>query len=559
MRSNSHFEQFVAREQRRGQSAYERAVLDRWMQLLAARYHIYNVNNAHRCFDAEDATHRPAHVVRPFASVPQFYGCVQCGRSHHCWGERDSCELIYSSEQERVEVCRYSGRVCKNQDNLRATFEDTNRRRPSLHNYVAASYCPKGRSAGEEPRRPDKATRKKQRLIRSLGVKRHKKSKNTHAHRDNSNALLHTQLEEYDLSLESVTSSSSAEEESDSAVGMCVEEDETASSSLESEAEENAAKTHDDQGEKTLKRKRDATSSEDESESASSSQEQASDEQEDDERDQADGEDLHGECDGGAAGFVKNYHNNLQYNNERYGFMAAVARKWGRERDESHEVFVRELRESRRAEEVAVERRAGEQQVADEPDRQFALQEQTRNKIYAECELLLRELLQAQRALHHLGACQQFYAPLLCNIGALVYASEKLAALTRTRTHKNQKQQKNTSQLLKLGLATIDCGGLDALQSDAEFHEYTLDPRRLCRVLLHYLLLQPLSLRDTMGNRVDLWRRDVWLAQATALLPRVEHDRRELQPACELVRECLTSYARCPYWTRAMIFWPEAT
>lgn len=578
--SSSHFEQFLAREQRRNQSAYERDVLDRWMQLLANQYRLYDVNNAHRCFDSAISTeltppqrpgcaahgdttenraiHRPTHVIRPFASVPQFFGCVQCGRSHHCWGERDSCEIVYSSENERVEVCRYSGRVIRNQDNLRATYEDTSRKRPSLRNYVANSYCP--RSFADEPRSVDRTTRKKQHLIRRLSKKQWQRKKEKKKRRTRETLA---QPDQYELSMESVSTSSGAEEE------------ETGENESLSEEAEESSVTHESLEEeaKTLKRKRgdeDDSDADQSTESASCDDERASaeDTPTDDDgegtgvatatgnADDDDGDGLRGE-DSGTTGFAKNYHNNLQYNNERYAFLNGVIRKWARERDES-QVYARELRESRRIEEAVAAVRYNEACAPDEPDRQFALKEQMRNKIYRECELLLRELLQCQAALAHLETCQQFYAPLLCNIAALVYASEKLSALTHTRTHKNQKQQKNTTQLLRLGLSTIDCASLDSLQSDAEYHEYTLEPQRLCRVLLHYLLLQPLSLRDAMGNRIDLWQRDTWLAQATQRLASVERDRREMQPTCELVRECLTSYARCPYWARTMIYWPEA-
>jgi uncharacterized membrane protein YgcG len=568
--SNSHFAQFVAREQRRDQGAYEGEVLFRWMQLLGSRCGIYNVNNAHRCFEAGTTlTHRPAHVVRPFSSVPQFYGCVQCGRSHHCWAERESCEIIYNNELERVEVCRYSGRVIKNQDNLRATYEDTNRRRKSLDNYVAASYCPRGRATSESaPRRPDRATRRRQRLIKNLSVKQQAKEQQKKHRR-----LPAAQLEGYDLSVESVTES--GEESGDDSDQGRLQDDALSSSSQEEEAEEAGGEEGALEGEAkiddaaTLKRKRD-----DDDEVAAVGHGENSDESySGDEETGGGGGDGNGGGGGGGGdyeddgwdqgggggasgtGFVKNYHNNLQYNNEQYAFMGAVIRKWKHEKDQSR-VFARELQETRAAP-TGAQRRA--EAPVDEEDRRFALQEPLRNKIYAECELLLHELLTRQSALAHLAVAQQFYAPLLCNIAALVYASEKLSALTRTRTHKNQKQQKNTTQLLKLGLATIDCGRLDSLQSDAEYHEYTLEPRRLCRVLLHYLLVQPLSLRDTMGSRVDVWRRDCWLAHATQLLPAVERDRREMTPSCELVRDCLTSYAHCPYWTRAMIFWPETT
>ncbi len=536
----SHFEQFVERESRRDCGAYERAVLFRWMQLLGQHHHIYNVNNAHHCFEHTTGTHRPPHIVRPFASVPQFYGCLQCGRSHHCWGERDSCELVYSNEHERIEVCRYSGRVVRNQDNLRATFEDTSRRRRSLAKHLAQSPCPRDRSAVKPP---DRAARKRESRIRELKMKRKRQKKQR---------LPRAQLEDYALSLESISESESG----DSSSSSSSEHSESSSVSLVSQDLSVSGEAGDDSGEEAVandegrKRARDEASEHTEEE-ASVSGEHEEEEPRGEPVGSDDWVDLEGEE--RERGFCKNYHNNLQYNNEQYAFMGAVIRKWRREQDVAR-LFTRDLSEGRAP---PASEQCGEEAQADEPDRVFALQEPLRNKIYQECELLLHALLACRRAPQHLAALQAYYAPLLCNVAALVYASEKLSMLAKARAHKNQKQQRNTLQLLKLGLSTIDCARLDTLQED-EFREFTLEPRRLCRVLLHYLLVRPLSLCDALGNRVDVWYGDAWLAHTTPLLPEVEQQRRELTPLCELVRECLTSYARCPYWARAMIYWPEA-
>lgn len=94
-------------------TGYEKEIRYLWMQLLACRYNIYEVNNHHQCFRVLP---KP-RIIRPFAFQSNFFGCTECGKYHFCHRESQHCEVLHNPI-DAVAFCRYSGQVLLKQDNL---------------------------------------------------------------------------------------------------------------------------------------------------------------------------------------------------------------------------------------------------------------------------------------------------------------------------------------------------------------------------------------------------------------------------------------------------------
>ena len=89
----------------------------RWLQLLQARYGLYNVDNRHDCLLTRDA------LVQPFAGFPDFYGCLKCGKYHLCRREEATCPL---GRDEARRTCLYSAHLMTRNDDFTADgcFDD---------------------------------------------------------------------------------------------------------------------------------------------------------------------------------------------------------------------------------------------------------------------------------------------------------------------------------------------------------------------------------------------------------------------------------------------------
>lgn len=250
--------------------------------------------------------------------------------------------------------------------------------------------------------------------------------------------------------------------------------------------------------------------------------------------------------------YIKNYHNNIQYNNEYYAFLNHIIKDpEPGENDEKKptnsfaDLYARDIMEEQKVLELVrkivldsgkdqsiAPGEADEEEYESEDDGENAvteksvvnvfktslLNESVVTKIADECRTVIDILLRikverretpfAHSSVEYNRALQrlvEYFTRLIRNITLLVYQSSVLDDVARDRSLKNQNQNTRAS------CTTIDLDALDNLQRNVDYHEYTLCPTKICRSLLLHLFVNANALNDSAGYRVPLWGRDSWL------------------------------------------------
>ncbi len=299
---------------------------------------------------------------------------------------------------------------------------------------------------------------------------------------------------------------------------------------------------------------------------------------------------------GGA--FTKNYHNNLEYNNRYYSFINTIIRKWKRKND-LHDLYNRDIQfESKTIAKFDTRDKSGtdstipkkilsptlnssgsgveqknfilsldssntknEFEKNETHKYRFTLTENAKDRIRAETEKIVTHLLDIHKKVNNTVidtsdlniSLVYYFTTLINNITSLIYGSDKINTIATVRNMKNQKQQKTTENLSKLLVTTIDLNEIEKNNAIRE-HEYTLDPKRICRSLMYSLLIEPFALNDSFGNRIDIWFRDPWLYTVNKFHSRTTKERKEISKTNNIIAECLASYNWCPVWVRSVVF-----
>lgn len=628
---------YYNRELTQKRTPFEEMQIFRWLQLLQVHYQVFNVRNYHDCLndDRYEKEYARLHqcqakpvVVQPFASISNFYGCVVCGKYHICELKRETCPLIVD-RVDKQKACAYSGKMLLLQDNLEAKFED------AKHAEKEATYLfpiGKKRSSPKKGRNTKKPQRTHiQDLYNQSGKEEHPKYATLHDHAHKSKKRLrvsdecrHSVKEAYDLSLESLSESEHDEvscEYREPQSNWCEES--------EQEIEEDTL----EQEKRPIKRPRLANDDEDEEEGEEDEQEEVYesreideddetivvDKEEEDEREkirerewlignERDNEDSGDEGvrgggsiaeydnENGEGDRAKNYHNNIRYNNEYYAFLMPVVLKQQKkrlqvesecEKMDEYDRFIDLYKRDNNEDERFYSKREDAKLVTekeDEEDRERLfrvtqqLGESTRTKIHDETSLILSVLIKIDSLkspeckIRHSVIHQKllsYFLPLIQNVTLLVYQSPVMSKLAMTRCTKNQ------NQVPKFGLSTIDIESVvENPQNDLDYHEYTLCPTKIVRALLFQLFIQPFSMTDAEGYRIDVWDRHFWLTRIAKQQPQgvcveyyryvyrhdkeksladVIHFKKETQDSAVLIHECLSYYKFCPLWLREMV------
>lgn len=486
---------------------YDAVVVTRWLQLVARQSALYNVNNRHQCFATAEK-----QVIQPFEAVPHFFGCRTCGRYHFCRGERESCE-IYFSEAERCEVCLYSGRLLRRQDNLEADEYDEG---------VRASQRP------ESYHIPS-------------GVKTSSSSSTSNQHRD----WLTTEQAEQIKQLRRASEAEPTVER----------EKEDVTTGTLSRLIKRMTKKHDEPH---------SMEEQQQEEEEEEGEEEGEWEVEKEENDEWLEEIMQREDD--RDGFNKNYHNNLAYNNQLFAFLWPVIheRKKVKKTNET-DLCQRDLSlgQNQRATDAETGPTA---RITTQRDL-TAISEQVRNKIRAETELIVTRLL-SRSSLTKSSDQQQIaelvnhFTALIGRVTGLVYRSVRLREFASARETKSEKQITSASHLAKVALSTIDLstttgggGGDDDLTEERA--EQLLPPANIVAAMMLFALVEPLAFSDSMGIRIDVWHRDAWLHHTLRrhYAAEVERQKPVLKQTCKLLAECLADYGTSqPLWLRSILF-----
>ncbi len=709
---------------------YEKDILLRWIHLLANKYQIYNVDNKHQCFGSSsnninisnnnqtlsimsdsrrkideipEGHCRPAYIITPFSTVPNFFGCTICGKYHFCHADRKTCEII-SSEVDKMELCRYSGKVLIQQDNLRATFTETQKMN-SVHGtvtfdkYVQSSYTPKGVPEKNTINKKLIHNGKKQKLITRLkendiGKKHHhqkqqqQNDKKVKMNRPEKNIASKNMI--YDISIESsiessedklidtmndedkftaddnnekvgsgagddvnILSISSQIEDGDDGGGdieyyenstysslkptlssndsidFSYDSDIFLSSSIDSDTDtgKNLEVDMDDddifsrlkRGEKNIS----CNPKKNEDELDMFLGETTYVDEHDDEiiigdiENDEDGDN----GDGGGGGdddddiidinydssYTKNYHNNLEFNNDYYSFMNVIIKKWKRT-DNLNTLYSRDIRidsgnsSSPEPEQdnnsndtnTNVSSNNNNNNIQDNGKKTYQLTDSIRDKIHQETTRLIHKFLTVQKKNMNIKVDDQlnnslihYFETIIINITKLVYRSDQLNTITAIRNIKNQKQQKTTANLSKMQITTININDIGVSHSNPidgpssssatengntistnastttitdnnSIHinecEYTLDPKKICRALMYSLFTEPFALNDSFGNRIDIWFRDPWLNCVKKFNVHTSMEKKEITKTSNIIMECLSCYNWCPIWLRSVVF-----
>jgi hypothetical protein len=569
-------------------SQHERMLIFKWRQLRELRFSLYDVKNKHQCFLDKDWR---SNVIQPFQCVDNFYGCLACGKFHICKMHANSCHIV-CDEKTQLKTCRYSGRMLTIEDNLevanwleerRAENESSyiDQKGPILQNQKTVSlkklsFVRPGKNSNEndllsifKPGNENNNTQKP--------PKKRKLDRNDYT-------------EYYDLSVNSVEE----EDEEQAVVGedltheTNISKDEAILSEKDTETIEKIKKYN-------KKRKLEKIDYDEapefntlnseniEPDPALSTIISTTNEIESDceldinieslEFDCDDESNDNEECVGGGGGgggdygeemdnystnqrtcinyedssYNKNYHNNIQYNNEYYSFLNHIikgetgAKETRNDQDKMTELlamYAKDMREEYRMhskfhhyndndEDDDQNKNKKREDSIDEfyeesstpnPYKKNALNESITAKIQDETHNILNNLLhiKVQRKetpfslsdteyTKTLSILCQYYTNLIRNITLLVYQSPILDQVARERNLKNQNQTN------KAFISTIDLNSLDKIQKSVDYHEHTLCPLKICRSLLLHLFVTPKALNDSAGFRILLWSRDSWL------------------------------------------------
>jgi len=587
---------YYNREFHRRHTLAEEMQIFQWLQFLREHFQLFNVLNYHDCIRANREASRPV-IIRPFESITNFYGCIQCGKYHICRLERECCPLVIDGH-DKQKACAYSGQLLLIQDNLEATFED------GQHADKEATYLQSHRRH-DSPKKSSPKSKKPQRthvqdLLKEEGTDRKQlpqplSSKKRPRLSEESRAKL---KEVYDMSIDGL-SELEDNEEWEVIVETKPEEVEEAEEILDFKPLKRARRM-DEMKEEVVDEYSSVIGAHKLAENSSDGDEETQDEVCVEKKWLAtahdDGEESGGdECIGtllehdnenGNGDRHKNYHNNIRYNNEYYAFLRPLIKK-SEERLSRYDQFIdlyrRDIHEDEHFQRQPTNSSTDEEEYINKLAENEKLGESTLTKIQSETSVILTALLHSDRTQRPLCKLKRPYIhqrllahfkPLIENITLLIYQSPILSKVALTRCTKNQ------NQVPKFSVSEIDLESAQNLQSDVEHHEYTFCPLKIVRALMLHLFLQPYALTDAHGYRIEIWYRDEWLSTfkrvaldskrrvstlcddyyAYALKNEIikssvtlEQFKKEVLDSVAQVEDCLGFYKFCPLWLRYMV------
>jgi len=472
--------------------AYDGAVLTRWLQMVARQSALYNVNNRHQCFAGTPPPTRPVNVVRPFDAIPDFYGCLLCGRYHFCRRERETCEIYYS-EASQVEVCLYSGRVLRCQNDLQAD-EYEERMRAAIdseecdaYRRGGALYEPRGVAITEDKRRKKKKTKSKALQISEI-IKQH--------------------------TVQTTTTTTEPIEVDDNG-----EEEEEEEGSRDDD-EESESETMQGMGEE-------------------------------DDKWQGFNKNYHNNLQHNNAMFAFLWPS-LRGDSEPTPSTVDLCRRdiveehATRHRSDLEEVSTGGGGGGGDWRVVDTVSETIRNKIADET-----------KLIVSQLLLLCRPRAVSGDILDELtGTLVCYYTDLIVRIVGLVTRSANWVKLLATKEAKSLKQQHSVVQLTKVAVTTIDCSSSSSSSSSRSIAVSEQHVQRIVEALMLSLFLRPVAFNDAMGNRVDIWYRDPWLYHVVRvhLASKIAQRRKSIEKTNQFILDCLASYSWCPLWLRATLF-----
>ena len=612
---------FYNREFHATKSVAEERLIFRWFQLLERHHMIYNVLNKHDCLRADRMEKDRAHeekraphpvVIQPFHSVTNFYGCLHCGKYHICHLRRETCLLVVDKLDKR-KACAYTGQLLPIQDNLEvANTLDERSAEKEATPMIVPRFKKWSTAASSSPSHKHKDKTHIMSLFNETGpsqqvpsLKRARQSSGVTKER-----CARLVADVYDLSIESISLEMSDDDCDD-------EEKKKSGSNDEDDDDDNDVDAVLLEGMKPVESKQDyydedicirhakrqrveKEHDDDDEEAATNDLTTTTDDKEWILSDRGDGGDDDGEGmtiingqgteyenENGEGTHAKNYHNNIRYKNEYYAFLQHAITKQKKSvrlnrYDRFIDVYARDMKEdtplndsgdngvSQQEEETTSE----EELTKKKNDEK--LSESACEKIESEVCIIVSILLSMDKTkrphctLTHSFIQQRlvaYFAALVKNITLLVYQSPLLSKVAMKRSAKNQ------SQSSKFAISMVDQKSVETPQSDAEYHEFTLCPRKIARSLLLYLFTKTFLMGDSQGYNHTIWSIDKWLRLFVqgddlqhhkfladyhrALLDTDnDHDRfcKEVSETAVLVEKCLRFYRFCPLWLRAMVF-----
>lgn len=554
---------FYARQYTTKHTASEEILIFRWLQYMEQHRHLYAVKNKHQCF-GKDAD--PRHIVQPFASVDYFFGCLECGKYHLCHLKRDSCEVAIDLCDSR-QICRYSGRPLREQDNLALTYED------SVHFEHEACYF--SGSMGGKPllSRIETDNKSRKRTRDPMTKRRHiidlfkevptKSQTNNHKRPrlDITPHLASLDIEDtYEISIDSIEEDGGEEEDPHHDGKTELQDD---------DEEEEEARKHENDNEESIEEvlREESTSDEKDTPCNNDHEEDHNNEDEDDENDpmvsvlidQVNGDDRH----------CKNYHNNIRYHNEYYDFMCGTIKKQRREtsrhtnkKNDFLAMCNRDIREETDVMSTTTTT------TIDTTSSSIKIQpllpsmcERIRHTV-SECLILLIRINKTFYDSPPLTSLVTKYTQVIENIATLVYHSPVLGRRSLIRDIKNHNQCHNYS------LTSLD---IDTPSPQNDF-EHILSPQQICHALLLHAFLEAFSLYDDEQHRIGIWQPDPWLKgfnntktnreliRDYFLLYRPGNNttlalfKADIQETSLLIRESLEYYRHCPIWLRYRVY-----
>ena len=122
-------------------SKFENSIVYAWLIFIQNNYGIYEVDNRHNCHAFKESTinyntiieneileakrrrqcrvkqcieeviiEEENTIIRPFVWLPDFYGCIRCGRYHFCRRREVECEFILNAVDDQM-TCIHSGKL----------------------------------------------------------------------------------------------------------------------------------------------------------------------------------------------------------------------------------------------------------------------------------------------------------------------------------------------------------------------------------------------------------------------------------------------------------------
>ncbi len=574
-------------------SQYEKMLIFRWRQLRELRFSLYDVRNKHQCFLDKDWRSK---IIQPFHCIDNFYGCLACGKFHICKMHINTCFIVVD-EKTQLKTCRYSGRMLSIDDNLDVANWLEEKRAENESSYIEQKGPINQNQKTISVKKLSFNGSGKNSLDSGLLSVFKTENRNNNTQKPSKKRKIDKldYVNIYDLSIETEDESEDEEKEheEEDLIGCKISKEPLLLSENDTETIRKIKKYN-------KKRKFEKIDYDEAPEFVVSHSKNKEDDDEDETKKglfialssagPANGE-IESDCDldiniesldfnddddndeeggGGGGGkeyygeevedsfvnqrtclnyedssYDKNYHNNIQYNNEYYSFLTPMLKDEKKEEEEKPEdsdkmpeimaMYARDMREEYRmhSNEAGVfndrDEETGEEsfdektlfteeQTIQNPYKKNALNESITSKIQDETHSILNNLMhiKVERKETSFSLCDSeytktlsllchYYTCLIRNITLLVYQSPILDQVARDRNLKNQNQTN------KAFISTIDLNSLDKIQKSVDYHEHTLCPLKICRSLLLHLFVTPKALNDAAGFRILLWSRDNWL------------------------------------------------